>query len=299
MWWKTPAGSEAGWGINFAHEGDVIFATWFTHDANGNAWYMSMTAFQTGPNTFSGTLYRTTGPPLDAIPFDPNQVQRIEVGNGTLTFSDGNNGTLTYTVNGTTQAKSITREVFGAVPACTWGGLSDLALATNYTDMWWAAGGVESGWGINFAHEGDVIFATWFTYDFTGAALPLSATLSKVGPGLYSGTLIRTSGPAVLSRAFQPRCGDAHPGGHSHGDVHQRQCRDVLLPGERRHEVHDADEVDRPAGVPPARNSVPLEGTRAQDVIAVLRGRLAEEMPGIRARLLATISVNTVEAARR
>jgi len=204
MWWKAPAGSEAGWGINFAHEGDVIFATWFTHDANGNAWYMSMTAFQTGPNTFSGTLYRTTGPPLDAIPFDPNQVQRIEVGNGTLTFSDGNNGTLTYTVNGTTQAKSITREVFGAVPACTWGGLSDLALATNYTDMWWAAGGVESGWGINFAHEGDVIFATWFTYDFTGAALPLSATLSKVGPGLYSGTLIRTSGPPFSAVPFNP-----------------------------------------------------------------------------------------------
>ena len=23
----------------------------------------------------------------------------------------------------------------------------------------------ESGWGINFAHQGDVVFATWFTYD--------------------------------------------------------------------------------------------------------------------------------------
>ena len=55
-----------------------------------------------------------------------------------------------------------------------WGGLSDLTLATNYTDMWWAAGGVESGWGINFAHESDILFATWFTYDYTGAALPMS-----------------------------------------------------------------------------------------------------------------------------
>ena len=73
--------------------------------------------------------------------------------------------------------------MFGALPTCTWGGLSDLALATNYNDLWWAAGGVESGWGINFAHEGDVIFATWFTYDFTGAALPLSATLTRWGRG--------------------------------------------------------------------------------------------------------------------
>jgi hypothetical protein len=30
LWWKSPAGSESGWGINFAHQGDVIFATWFT-----------------------------------------------------------------------------------------------------------------------------------------------------------------------------------------------------------------------------------------------------------------------------
>ncbi|MET0683613.1 MAG: S8 family serine peptidase, partial [Casimicrobiaceae bacterium] len=38
MWWNAPAGSEAGWGINFAHQGEVIFATWFTHDLNGKAW---------------------------------------------------------------------------------------------------------------------------------------------------------------------------------------------------------------------------------------------------------------------
>ncbi|MGC1818702.1 MAG: S8 family peptidase, partial [Casimicrobiaceae bacterium] len=32
LWWASPAGSESGWGINFAHQGDVIFATWFTYD---------------------------------------------------------------------------------------------------------------------------------------------------------------------------------------------------------------------------------------------------------------------------
>ncbi len=204
MWWNAPAGSEDGWGINFAHQGDVIFATWFTHDADGNAWYMSMTAFQTGPNTFAGTLYRTTGPLLDANPFDPNQVQRIAVGSGTLTFSDGNNGTFAYTVNGIAQTKAITRQVFGVVPTCTWGALANLALATNYQDLWWAVGGVESGWGINFTHQGDVIFATWFTYDFTGAALPLSATLTRLAQGVYSGALIKTAGPAFSAVPFNP-----------------------------------------------------------------------------------------------
>jgi hypothetical protein len=203
-WWNAPAGSESGWGINLAHQGDVIFTTWFTHDANGKAWYLTMTAFQTGANTFTGTLYQTSGPPLGAIPFDPALVQRTAVGTGTLTFADGDNGSFIYTVNGTSQTKKITRFVFGPVPTCTWGVLTDLALATNYQDIWWATGGAESGWGVNFTQEGDVIFATWFTYDFDGAPLPLSATLTKVGPGTYTGSLIKTAGPAFSAVPFDP-----------------------------------------------------------------------------------------------
>ena len=42
----------------------------------------------------------------------------------------------------------------------------------NYEGLWWAnPAGSESGWGINFAHQGDTIFATWFTYDLTGKSL--------------------------------------------------------------------------------------------------------------------------------
>jgi hypothetical protein len=200
MWWNP---LESGWGIDLAHQGNVIFATWFTHDANGNAWYLTMTAFQTGPGTFTGTLYRTTGPPLDAA-FDPAQVQRTEVGSGTLSFSDADHGTLSYTVNGISQAKPITRQVFGTLPRCTWGAVPDLALATNYTDLWWVPGGAESGWGIDFTHQGDVIFAAWFTYDFNGAALPLTATLRKVAPGVYTGALIRTSGPPFSAAPWVP-----------------------------------------------------------------------------------------------
>ena len=61
LWWADPAGSESGWGINFAHQGDVIFATWFTYDPTGKAWWLSMTATKTAPNIYAGTLYQTTG----------------------------------------------------------------------------------------------------------------------------------------------------------------------------------------------------------------------------------------------
>ena len=42
---------------------------------------------------------------------------------------------------------------------------ADFAAATNYQDLWWVANGAESGWGVNLAHQGDNLFASWFTYD--------------------------------------------------------------------------------------------------------------------------------------
>jgi len=205
LWWNAPAGSEAGWGINFAHQGDVIFATWFTYDANGKATWLSMTAERTAASTFTGTLYRTTGPAFSAVPFDPVLVQRDPVGAATLTFADGNNGSFAYTVDGIAQTKPITREAFGPLPTCTFGGQPDLARATNYQDLWYAApAGSESGWGINLTHQGDAIFATWFTYDVDGTPTWLSATLVRAGANAYAGALIRTAGPAFNAVPFNP-----------------------------------------------------------------------------------------------
>jgi hypothetical protein len=204
LWWNAPAGSESGWGINFAHQGDVIFATWFTYDATGKGWWLVMTAPKTAQNTYSGTLYQTTGPAFNAVPFNPMQVTPTQVGTGTLSFSDANNGTFAYTVNGISQTKNITRQVFGPLPTCT-SGAGNLAAATNYQALWWAApAGSESGWGVNFAHEGDTIFATWFTYDLDGTPMWLVVTAPKTAPGTYAGTLYRTSGPAFNAVPFNP-----------------------------------------------------------------------------------------------
>jgi hypothetical protein len=139
------------------------------------------------------------------VPFDPNAVTKAAVGTATLTFSDIDNGTFSYTVNGIQQIKPITRERFGPLPTCTFGGQADLAGATNYQDLWWASpAGVESGWGINFTHQGDTIFATWFTYDADGAPLWLSVIADRSAPGVYTGPLVRTTGPAFSATPFDP-----------------------------------------------------------------------------------------------
>jgi hypothetical protein len=215
--WFNPA--ESGWGINFAHQGDVIFASWFTYDLTGKGTWLVMTATKTGPGTYTGQLFQGTGPAFDAVPFPPlgspggATVSGLG-GTGTITFTDANNATFAYTLAGTSQTKPITRQLLGAgsAPVCTFGAQANLALATNYTDLWWATpAGSEAGWGINLTHQGDIIFATWFTFDHDRTPRWMVVQVNKTGPGTYAGTQVyRLTGPAFNTVPF-PAIGS--PGG--------------------------------------------------------------------------------------
>jgi len=204
MWWAAPAGSESGWGINFAHQGDTLFASWFTYDLDGSPLWMVVAAPRTAANVYTGTLYRATGPAFSATPFDPEQVNGTPVGTATLTFSGNDNATFAYTVGDVAQAKNITREVFRLpVPTCTWGAQPDLALASGFQDLWWSApAGVESGWGINLTHEGDTVFGTWFTYGLDGKPLWLVVAAGRSGANAYTGKLYTARGPPFNSVPF-------------------------------------------------------------------------------------------------
>jgi hypothetical protein len=74
--------------------------------------WLVATMLNTAPATYAGTLYRTTGPAFNAMPFNPASVVATSVGTATLTFADGNTASFSYTVNGVSQTKPITREVF-------------------------------------------------------------------------------------------------------------------------------------------------------------------------------------------
>jgi hypothetical protein len=209
LWWNAPAESEPGWGLALAHQGNVIFATWFTYDASGNGWWLSMTASLastvTTQPTYTGTLSQCSGPAFDSVPFSPSFVRCVAAGTGVLTFADDDHGTFTYTINGVTQTKNVTRQVFGPLPTCTFGLVSDLSQAYNYQDLWWAApAGSESGWGIFLTHQGDTIFATWFTYGADGSPLWLVVTAARTAAGTYAGTLYQTSGPPFNVLPFDP-----------------------------------------------------------------------------------------------
>ena len=76
-----------------------------------------MFANKTAPNTYSGTLYRTTGSyTWDGSGFFGSSYVTTEAGSGTLTFADRNNGAFSYSVDGSAQTKPIARQIFSDVP---------------------------------------------------------------------------------------------------------------------------------------------------------------------------------------
>ena len=207
LWWGAPAGSESGWGLNLTHQGDILFATWFTYDTDGSAmWLVAPDARRTTGDSFTGALYRTTGPAFNSVPFNPLAIGVTQVGTATFALNDENTGTFTYTVNGITQSKPITRQVFDLqVSSCTAGGTA--GASPNYQDLWWRApAGSESGWGVNLTHQGNILFATWFTYDATGKGMWIVMPEGRLGgtaPG-YSGKLYRTTGAPFNANPWNP-----------------------------------------------------------------------------------------------
>jgi hypothetical protein len=203
MWWNS---AESGWGFNVNHQGDTLFATLFTYDASGNPLWLVMSngARPPGGAAFTGALYRTTGPAFNAEPFTPITGANVtQVGTMMVTFTGPSSATLTYSVNGIVVTKAIEKEVFGAAAANCVGTDARRASATNYTDMWWNAS--ESGWGINLTQQGNVIFATLFTYASDGQGMWfVMANGALQSDGSYLGDFFRTTGPPFNAQPFTP-----------------------------------------------------------------------------------------------
>ena len=201
LWWNP---DEPGWGVSIAHQGDILFASWFTYDVDtGGMWLYFPNAAKTETATYSGALYRNAGPPFSASTFDPTQVRPTQIGTGTFVFADSSNAAFTYTVNGITQSKTITRFNFSSpVPTCVAGGSQGSTV--NYTDVWWRdPPGSESGWGVTIAHQGDILFVSWFTYASDGRGMWLYAPrATRIGDRVYSGDLMRNRGPPFSADPF-------------------------------------------------------------------------------------------------
>jgi hypothetical protein len=116
MWW-TPA--ESGWGLSLTqHASTNLFAAWFVYGSDGHPiWYVlpngtwSTNLELSTLNTYSGQVYRTSGPYYGG-PFLPANVVVTPVGTAQLKFSDYSHGTFIYTIDGVSGSKAIERQPF-------------------------------------------------------------------------------------------------------------------------------------------------------------------------------------------
>jgi hypothetical protein len=110
----TVAG-EANRSIEITHHKfttDVLVAFWHTYDVDGRDMWLELTdGHWTDDLTFAGKLHRSTGTAF-SLPDNAAQDTDVVVGTATLTFTDANNGTFAFDVNGSKGSFTITRAVF-------------------------------------------------------------------------------------------------------------------------------------------------------------------------------------------
>lgn len=111
LWYANPPESEAGWGINFSQQGEIIFGTMFVYGPNSQpTWYVASNMSPTGNNAFGGPLYSFTGTYFGSpwVGHGPAQ----QVGNINVVFNSATTGTLTYSVGTVTVTKNIIRQTW-------------------------------------------------------------------------------------------------------------------------------------------------------------------------------------------
>jgi hypothetical protein len=107
IWWPD---SEPGWGIQLIQNADIIFATMFVYDPDGNpTFFVATLGSVAGATTWTGDLFVAGGTPFD-LPWNP--ADRVEFNVGTMTFSltGVGSGTLDYTVGPSIVHKELSRQ---------------------------------------------------------------------------------------------------------------------------------------------------------------------------------------------
>jgi chitodextrinase len=110
MWWGGT--SQNGWGVVLTQQAHNIFAAWYTYDSSGKTTWFVMPDGTWSGSTYSGALYSTKGTPVIGANYDATSLAVTAVGMLSIAFTDANNATISYTVNGLAQTKPITRLSF-------------------------------------------------------------------------------------------------------------------------------------------------------------------------------------------
>ncbi len=182
--------AQPGFGVNVTHQGSVLFVAWYTYNSNGEVQWLTMGATRQEDGSYSGSIDTFTGLPFNTINGSQAFTGVQPAGQGRITLREDGRIDFNYTVNGITQTKALQRFDFAEKPPVCGFTTGSRAGATNYTDIWWNSS--ESGWGLTLIHQGDTIFAAWFTYGADNQSQWIvGSALVKQEDGSFLGELSR------------------------------------------------------------------------------------------------------------
>lgn len=112
LWWNP---TESGWGLSIQHQGNLVFLAWYTYASDQQPQWLTSVLQRQADGSFRGRLNRpASGTPYTTVPNGNVTTFPVpEVGDVSLSFSNGESGTLGYSVDGVVQTKAIQRLVFG------------------------------------------------------------------------------------------------------------------------------------------------------------------------------------------
>jgi hypothetical protein len=137
--WNNP--NEPGWGSAITQQYGMIFATFYTYDDLGKpTWYVASACPVAGSGC-AGPLYAVSGGTNPVSPWGAPSTKVTQVGMITYSFSDANTGAMSYSINGLTATKAISRYVFASAPATLIGfygaRYTQVAETAGFTNFLW------------------------------------------------------------------------------------------------------------------------------------------------------------------
>lgn len=113
IWWG--GAQTAGWGLFINQVDDLLFAIWYTYDTDREPLFLVISTNRQPDGSYSGQVFRQrNGTPFSMINGAPPSPGNDVIGTATFRFTDGENGTFSYSLNGgVNQSKPITRLLVG------------------------------------------------------------------------------------------------------------------------------------------------------------------------------------------
>lgn len=185
LWWNA---NESGWGMSIAQRRNILFGAVYTYDNLGAPLWVVLANCPLANGRCTSPVFRVDGATPPTVPWNAAAKVNTQVGTASLDFTDINNTTMVITINGVTNTKVMTRQVFatGTAPP-----------AVDYTDLWWNP--AEDGWGIALTQQYGTLFASWYTYDVTGKPIWYVAPNCPVTTSGCTSDLFRVTGATSVT----------------------------------------------------------------------------------------------------